>query len=73
LMGQNALTKAQAHNAIASCAEGYPFPTNLDTDPPIGGNAPKSQADIVRLALAEDWTQDMLDQELAALAHRQIP
>ncbi len=33
--------------AIASCAEGYPFPTNLDSDPPLGGLAPKSQARLV--------------------------
>ncbi|MEO0357091.1 MAG: phytanoyl-CoA dioxygenase family protein [Pseudomonadota bacterium] len=29
---------------IAASAEGYPFPTNLDRDPPVGGMAPKSQA-----------------------------
>lgn len=37
--------------AIASCAEGYSFPTNLDRDPPLGGLAPKSQAVIFRDAL----------------------
>jgi ectoine hydroxylase-related dioxygenase (phytanoyl-CoA dioxygenase family) len=34
--------------AIAACAEGYAFPTNLDRDPPVGGLAPPSQADLVR-------------------------
>ena len=67
------LTRAQCDAAIAACAEGYPFPTNLDTDPPIGGNAPKSQADILRQALDERWDQDALDQALRALSHRQIP
>ena len=38
--------------AIASCAEGYSFPTNLDRDPPIGGLAPKPQAVLFREALA---------------------
>ncbi len=28
-------------NVIAASAEGYPFPTNLDSNPPIGGIAPK--------------------------------
>ena len=28
-------------------AEGYAFPTNLDRDPPVGGLAPPSQADLV--------------------------
>lgn len=41
-------------NVIAASAEGYPFPTNLDRNPPIGGNAPKSQADYFRDALAND-------------------
>ena len=31
-------------NVIAASAEGYPFPTNLDRDQPIGGIAPPSQA-----------------------------
>ena len=39
--------------ALRSAAEGYPFPTNLDRDPPVGGLAPPSQADIVRGALRE--------------------
>ncbi len=42
--------------AIAACAEGYPFPTNMDTDPPVGGLAPESQAGLMRRALAEGWT-----------------
>ena len=39
-------------NVIAAAAEGYPFPTNLDNNPPMGGMAPKSQADYLRDALA---------------------
>lgn len=41
--------------AIASCAEGYPFPTNLDTDPPVGGLAPESQQQLMQRALANAW------------------
>ena len=40
-------------NVIAATAEGYPFPTNLDNNPPKGGMAPKSQADYLRDALAQ--------------------
>ncbi len=40
-------------NVIASTAEGYPFPTNLDNNRPKGGMAPKSQADYLRDALAQ--------------------
>lgn len=63
--------EAVAHAAIASCAEGYPFPTNLDTDPPIGGNAPLTQADIMRRAYAEKWSEKDLEDALIALRNRQ--
>ena len=46
--------------ALRSAAEGYPFPTNLDRDPPVGGLAPPSQADVVRQALRERWSVDEL-------------
>lgn len=49
-----------AEIALRSAAEGYPFPTNLDRDPPVGGLAPPSQADVVRAALAERRTVDDL-------------
>ena len=39
-------------NALAAAAEGYPFPTNLDLDQPVGGLTPASQLEIVREALA---------------------
>ena len=39
-------------NIVAASAEGYPFPTNLDSNPPVGGMAPKTQADFLREALA---------------------
>ncbi len=48
LLASGQLTPAQADNAIAAAAEGYAFPTNLDTDPPLGGLAPKTQADLTR-------------------------
>ncbi|MFD8761709.1 phytanoyl-CoA dioxygenase family protein [Streptomyces mirabilis] len=51
---------------IAATAEGYPFPTNLDLDPPVDGLAPPSQADTVRQAVAEDWDPERLRQELQA-------
>jgi ectoine hydroxylase-related dioxygenase (phytanoyl-CoA dioxygenase family) len=47
------LSEARERAAIAACAEGYAFPTNLDRDPPVGGLAPPSQADVMRAALAE--------------------
>lgn len=57
-------------NVIAASAEGYPFPTNLDSDPPADGLAPPSQADVVRRALREGWTAEALRHELRAHAGR---
>lgn len=51
---------ARAEIALRSAAEGYPFPTNLDRDPPVGGLAPASQADVVRAALAQGMSVDEL-------------
>ena len=59
-----ALGAAELDAAIAACAEGYPFPTNLDTDPPVGGLAPPSMADVMRRALNEGWTTARFAQAL---------
>ncbi|MFF5340044.1 phytanoyl-CoA dioxygenase family protein [Streptomyces althioticus] len=57
-------------NVIAASAEGYPFPTNLDNDPPVDGLAPPSQADVVRRALREGSTPRALRNALRAAAAR---
>jgi ectoine hydroxylase-related dioxygenase (phytanoyl-CoA dioxygenase family) len=38
--------------ALAAAAEGYPFPTKLDLDQPVGGMTPTSQAELAADALA---------------------
>jgi ectoine hydroxylase-related dioxygenase (phytanoyl-CoA dioxygenase family) len=53
-------------NVITAAAEGYPFPTNLDLDQPVGSLVPRSQADLLRQALDEDWEPERLSQELEA-------
>lgn len=55
---------------VAACAEGYPFPTNLDSDPPLDGLAPLSQAAVVRRAVREEWTPEALREELRAGTER---
>lgn len=57
-------------NVIAASAESYPFPTNLDSDPPVDGLAPPAQADVVRRALRESWTPEVLRDALRAGAER---
>jgi ectoine hydroxylase-related dioxygenase (phytanoyl-CoA dioxygenase family) len=54
----SSLTPDEIDAVVASCAEGYPFPTNLDRDPPIGGLAPESQQELFCRALREAWSVD---------------
>ncbi len=67
------LSMPEREAVIAASAEGYPFPTNLDTDPPIGGNAPASQADLLRAALTHDTDAATFAEQLAAQHARQAP
>ncbi len=60
-------------NVITASAEGYAFPTNLDRDPPLGGLAPKSQAALLREALAGAWPPDQLATALDAQAAKRLP
>ncbi|KAA0103776.1 phytanoyl-CoA dioxygenase family protein [Mycolicibacterium sp. P1-5] len=64
---------AELLNAVVATAEGYPFPTNLDRDQPIGSLAPPSQVDVVLTALADDLTPDALDLALRDQNERRIP
>ncbi|MFF4018575.1 phytanoyl-CoA dioxygenase family protein [Streptomyces sp. NPDC001843] len=64
------LGEAWLEHVVAASAEGYPFPTNLDSDPPVDGLAPPSQADLVRRALREERTPETLSEELRAAAGR---
>jgi len=52
---QAGATEAELRNIIAAAAEGYPFPTNLDLDQPIGSLNPETQAELTWRALQEDW------------------
>ncbi|MFF2385900.1 phytanoyl-CoA dioxygenase family protein [Streptomyces sp. NPDC058108] len=62
--------EAWLRRVVAACAEGYPFPTDLDLDPPLAGLAPPSQADTVWRALTEKWSPGRLRRELRAGADR---
>jgi len=63
---QAGASRSAIAGAVAAAAEGYPFPTNLDRDPPIGGLAPPSQADLVWSALDAGWTAQQLEDSLSA-------
>jgi ectoine hydroxylase-related dioxygenase (phytanoyl-CoA dioxygenase family) len=70
LLAATTISPEAADNAIAACAEGYAFPTNLDRDPAIGGLAPQSQAALMRQALAEGWTPEAFAEAAEAQAER---
>jgi ectoine hydroxylase-related dioxygenase (phytanoyl-CoA dioxygenase family) len=55
-----AMSEAEIDAVIASCAEGYSFPTNLDRDPPVGGLAPAGQQALLRQALNDGWPAEAL-------------
>ena len=54
------LSPAEQARVLASSAEGYAFPTNLDRDPPLGGLAPESPQAVAARALREGWSPDQL-------------
>ena len=58
--------------AIAACAEGYAFPTNLDRDPPLGGLAPKCQAELFRDALEAGLDAGAFNAQLDAHAAKRL-
>lgn len=66
---QKSLSQTDINNAIAACGESYPFPTNLDTDPPLKGLAPPTQQDLMKQGLAEEWS---LADLTAALTERAL-
>ncbi|MEM9869994.1 MAG: phytanoyl-CoA dioxygenase family protein [Pseudomonadota bacterium] len=56
--------------AVAAAAEGYPFPTNLDTDPPVGGLAPESDQALLLRALDTGMSADEVNAALDAAASK---
>ena len=64
------LNDTEQRALIAATAEGYSFPTSLDNDPPVGGLAPKTQADIMLNALARGDLPADLNASLDALELR---
>ncbi|ANI40928.1 phytanoyl-CoA dioxygenase family protein [Mycolicibacterium vaccae] len=66
-------SRRDVENVVVATAEGYAFPTNLDSDQPIGSLAPPSQVDTVLDALARNLTDEELDVALHAQNERRIP
>lgn len=69
---QGQLSAADVACAVAACAEGYAFPTNLDRDPPLGGLAPESQQALMLRALSEGWSGERYHQAALAQADKKL-
>jgi len=67
-----ALSTQECANAVAACAEGYSFPTNLDRDPPLYGLAPETQAQLMLKALAEKWPAQTFNEALEKQSWRRL-
>jgi ectoine hydroxylase-related dioxygenase (phytanoyl-CoA dioxygenase family) len=66
------LSGAEIACAVAACAEGYSFPTNLDRDPPLGGLVPQTQQALMLRALAEGWPAERFAAALAVQAEKRL-
>ena len=67
---QGVLSDRLIQDTVAAMADGYSFPTNLDSDPPIGGNVPVTAQQLVHEALGAKRPLTDLMQSLAAYAER---
>lgn len=52
---------------IATTADGYAFPTNLDTDPPLKGLAPQTGQQMMLQALSEGWAYETFRLQVALM------
>ncbi|MGB9095259.1 phytanoyl-CoA dioxygenase family protein [Erwinia sp.] len=59
------LSEAQRQAVVAASGEGYSFPTNLDTDPPLGGLVPKTQQQLILEALQQGCLAEEFNTRLA--------
>ena len=64
------LPEALLETSATALADGYAFPTNLDSDPPIDGNAPRTQRSYLLQAVRENWPWPHLQKTLSELARR---
>lgn len=52
---------------IATAADGYSFPTNLDTDPPLQGLAPQTGQQVMLEALTQRWPCETFAQRVSLM------
>ncbi|MDE0297230.1 MAG: phytanoyl-CoA dioxygenase family protein [Candidatus Poribacteria bacterium] len=64
------ISSQAVQDTIAAVADGYSFPTNLDSDPPIGGNVPFTAQQLMHQALKEHWPPQRLREALIRYANK---
>ena len=72
-VAKTSLSALELDALLGATAEGYPFPTNLDTDPPVGGLAPESQKAFFARALSENMSASAFAVHLDEMATKQRP
>ena len=60
------LTELEKDAILTASSDGYSFPSNLDTDPPIDDLAPQTMKQLLRQALDQRW--EKADYQAALLA-----
>ena len=63
----NTWSDRQTQLVIAACAEAYPFPANMELEPPTDGLAPLSQQQLMRQCLSEQCTTEQFAKRIAAM------
>ena len=64
------LNSAERDAILSSTCEGYAFPTNLDSDPPLYGLAPQTMKQLTALALEQGVAVEQFSQQLQQHAHK---
>ena len=69
---EKTLSISEMKAAIAAMAEGYSFPTNLDTDPPEGGLAPQTQQALFLRALESKMEKAEFEKQLKLMESKKV-
>lgn len=71
-MEQGQIDEQGMQAVIAMSADGYSFPTNLDTDPPLHGMAPQTGQQLLKQALDERWEVGRLSDAVEAMRVKRL-
>ena len=58
------LNPTELQSVLANTCEGYSFPTNLDTDPPLAGMPPLTQKQLMNKAILEQWNVEQFSLQI---------